>query len=272
MTTPPTPDPEALILEMLREVLARQARQMGLGLATPIQPARVPPPALPPPAFLATPTPFRPDPPAPPEPPPGPGQPAATDPPRAQLTRAERATLQRFAERAAEPTADSRLTAILRTVVVGLLLALVLINLPVFGGTALARALPDRQSLIVRDGLVIKGPGPEIYVIEASRKRWISSLEAFSQYGYEWDVVHVVDEAFLAQFPDGRPIHLLIKCSISPHVFRLEGDQKRWIKDIPTFVGEGHAWSDVRVVDCNWLRDIPNGPSIPPEAGPPPEP
>jgi hypothetical protein len=162
--------------------------------------------------------------------------------------------------------------AVLRYLVAGLLLFLLLINLPLFGGTALARALPDRQALIIRDGLVLKGPGPDIYVIEDEQKRWISSLDAFEHYGFSWDVVHVVEQDFLDQFPDGRLLHVLVKCASSPHVYRLENDEKRWIRDIATLLAEGHVWEDVRVVECGWLRALPDGLAIPPGAGPVPEP
>ena len=52
----------------------------------------------------------------------------------------------------------------------------------------------------------------------------------------------------------------------------LENGQKRWIKDIDTFLAEGHVWEDVRFVSCEYLRSIPDGPPIPEDAGPPPQP
>lgn len=270
MSAPPpsAPTPEELILAMLRDVLARQAQQMGAGQPAPAQP--VPAPQAPPPPPPAA---------APPEPDPlpaverPPADPLAPPMPAPRpLTPAEREALARFETRAVETTPSSRLPAIVRAVVVGLLVCLVLINLPIFAGTALARALPDRQSLIIRDGLVLKGPGPEIYVLEDNQRRWISSLDAFSHFGFAWEDVRVVDQAFLEQFPEGRPLHVLVKCANSPHIYRLENDQKRWIKDIPTLLAEGHVWEDVRHVACGWLRNIPDGPPIPEDAGPPPEP
>ena len=53
---------------------------------------------------------------------------------------------------------------------------------------------------------------------------------------------------------------------------RLEGGEKRWIRDIATFEAEGHVWEDVRLVGCNYLRDLPDGETIPPGFGPPPQP
>jgi hypothetical protein len=150
---------------------------------------------------------------------------------------------------------------------------IILVNIPVTRyGVSLARIMPDSTSLIIRDGLVLKGSGPEIYVLEDDRLRWISSLDAFEHLGLTWQDVHVVEDAFLAKFEKGRPVHVLLKCRASPHIYRLENDQKRWIKDIDTFLAEGHVWEDVRFVTCEYLRGLPDGPPIPGDAGPPPQP
>ena len=158
-----------------------------------------------------------------------------------------------------------------------LLLALavlvVVINVPISRyGASLARIMPDTAALVIRDGLVLKGSGSDIYVLEDDKLRWISSLEAFEFFGYRWDQVHVVDDGFLEQFEPGRPIHILLKCEGSPHIYALEDGQKRWIKDIPTFEAEGYVWEDVKLVSCDYLRDLPDGLPIPEDAGPPPQP
>jgi hypothetical protein len=149
----------------------------------------------------------------------------------------------------------------------------VLVNIPVTRhGVSLARIMPDSASLIIRDGLILKGTGPEIYRLENDKLRWISSLDAFEHLGLSWDDVRVVDDAFLNQFEKGRPIHVLLKCADSPHIYRLENNQKRWIKDIDTFLAEGHVWDDVRFVSCAYLQSIPDGLPIPENAGSPPKP
>jgi hypothetical protein len=150
---------------------------------------------------------------------------------------------------------------------------LILVNVPVNRyGVSLARILPETTSLIVRDGLVLKGSGPEIYILEEDKLRWVSSLDAFEHLGLSWEDVHVVEDEFLDNFEKGRPIHVLLKCRASPHIYRLENQEKRWIKDIDTFLAEGHVWEDVRFVSCQYLRELPDGPPIPEGAGPPPQP
>jgi hypothetical protein len=154
-----------------------------------------------------------------------------------------------------------------------LFVVVIVINIPFNRyGTNLARAMPDEQSLVIRDGLVLKGEGEEIYVLEDNHKRWISSLDAFEYYGFRWERVNLVDDAFLERFPDGPALSVLKKCARSPHVFAIEDGLRRWIKDIPTFEEQGYLWDDVQIVSCAAIESIPSGPPIPPDAGEPPAP
>ncbi len=152
-------------------------------------------------------------------------------------------------------------------------LLLLLINIPINRhGTALARAMPDQSAMIIRDGLLLKGDGPKVYVLQDNQRRWITSLTAFESFGYRWENVHEVEDQFLNQFPEGDPIYLLLKCEASPHVYALEGDGKRWIKDIPTFQKMGFVWQDIQMVPCDYLRNLADGIPFPADAGEPPQP
>lgn len=66
---------------------------------------------------------------------------------------------------------------------------------------------------------------------------------------------------------------ILLKCDRSPHIYLLDNGQKRWIRDIPALTAEGYRWSDVVTwVSCADLRSVPDGETIPPNSGPPPQP
>lgn len=65
---------------------------------------------------------------------------------------------------------------------------------------------------------------------------------------------------------------VLLKCYESPHIYLLQDNQKRWIKDIPAFEAEGYRWSDISFVACGDLRLVQDGETIPPGSGPPPQP
>jgi len=154
-----------------------------------------------------------------------------------------------------------------------ILILIILVNIPFDRfGTSLARAMPDSAALVIRDGLLLKGSDEKVYVLQDDKRRWISTLDAFEEYGYQWSQVHVVEDDFLAQFKEGLPIHLLLKCQTSPHIYALEGGRKRWIKDIPTFEAQLYQWEDVRFVSCSYLRNLPDGLPIPEDAGSPPQP
>ncbi|MGD2164562.1 MAG: hypothetical protein PVH50_03440 [Anaerolineae bacterium] len=172
------------------------------------------------------------------------------------------------------PTVPPHIARLLGRLALGLLALVIVINIPINRhGTTLATAMPDRRALVIRDGLVLKEEDdPEIYVYRNGRFRWISSLKAFEMRGYTWQDVHIVEDGFLESFETGPPIHVILKCNDSPHVYRLEGEKKRWIVDIESFEAEGYVWEDVEFVSCDYLRDLPDGKTIPPGHGPPPQP
>ena len=172
------------------------------------------------------------------------------------------------------PPGPSHATRLMGRLALGLLVAIVLINIPFNRhGMTLATAMPDSAALVMRDGLVVKEEDDEeIYVYQDGLFRWISSLDAFDHLGFTWGDVHVVEDGFLDEFETGTPLHVLLKCRSSPHIYRAEGGKKRWIRDIATFEAEGHVWKDVRFVSCGYLRDLPDGVTIPPGSGPPPQP
>lgn len=175
------------------------------------------------------------------------------------------------AEAAAPPSHAARL---LGRLAIGLLAAVVLINIPLgLRGTAIARMIPNSTALVIRDGLLVKEAGsPDVYVYKGGTFHWITDLDVFDRYGYRWQNVHEVEPGFLASYELGRPIYLLAKCPTSPHIYRLEDGTKRWIVDIATFEAEGYQWADVQMIDCYTLRNIPDGETIPPGHGPAPQP
>lgn len=69
-----------------------------------------------------------------------------------------------------------------------------------------------------------------------------------------------------------NPGPILLKCRTSPHIYLLDGAEKRWIDAIETFNDRGYVWRDVEFVPCDDLRSIPDGVPIPADAGPPPQP
>ncbi len=173
----------------------------------------------------------------------------------------------------AEPLPTINMNRVFYRLSIALLFLLIVVNIPFNRyGTNLARAMPDERALIVRNGLLFTGPGDEIYILEDNKKRWVSSLDAFELYHFQWEQVHEVDQEFVDQFPDGPNLHVLIRCHHQPHIYLLDAGVKRWIENPTEFERAGYVWEEVRYVDsCRSLRDdYPDGVPIPADAGDPP--
>ena len=92
---------------------------------------------------------------------------------------------------------------------------------------------------------------------------WLFRGEPAEVAGLPESVLQVVYE---------RADPILLKCYASPHIYLLQDGRKGWVKDIPTFEAEGYRWSDLSFVPCQDLRLVPDGETIPPGSGPPPQP
>ncbi len=91
---------------------------------------------------------------------------------------------------------------------------------------------------------------------------WLFSVNQGDVAALPKDIQHLVGE---------QPYPILLKCENSPNIYALNGGEKHWIKDIPTFEAQGFTWGDVHFTRCDTIDAIPSGPSIPPDAGSPPE-
>ncbi|HYN87356.1 MAG TPA: hypothetical protein VER55_02440, partial [Ardenticatenaceae bacterium] len=63
-------------------------------------------------------------------------------------------------------------------------------------------ALPDGPPVAV----LLKGSGPDIYLLDHGRKRHIKTLKDFEEARFVWDDVRFVDDNYLAGLPEGAPI------------------------------------------------------------------
>lgn len=142
----------------------------------------------------------------------------------------------------------------------------VLINIPLNSqGIALARAVPGVSSILIRNGLLVQEEGSEeIWEYYQGAFRHISSLDAFHAHGYQWRNVHTVAPGFLENYPKGKPRHLLMHCSQSPHFYLIADGKKHWISSLEAFNSAGFEWDDTVRINCDYLRNLPDGESIPP--------
>lgn len=158
----------------------------------------------------------------------------------------------------------------LMTVLFSIFALLVVINVPLsFEGKPIARTAPDPPSILVREGLLFKTDNrPEIYILsERLTKHLIVDRAAFELYDFEWQAVHMVDDAFVAQFQDGEPLYALTACIRSPHVYALEDGKKRWIEDFPAYDAQTVLESRFIRDSCADIAKIPLGEPLQTEAG-----
>lgn len=167
---------------------------------------------------------------------------------------------------------------------VGLLGFIVLANIPFFNFAQINKVVSSvgdgtQRIRFARDGLLLRGSGPGVFIIEDNTRHWITTSEAFEFYGHRWRSIRQVSDAYLEEFPEGDPIYVLLKCPTSPHIYALavshRGSQtriKRWIEDIPTFEALGFEWEQVEEVSCNYLRSLPQGDPFTDISGSPPQP
>ena len=117
---------------------------------------------------------------------------------------------------------DNNMGRSLGQILVGLVVLLVLVNIPInHHGASLAQIIPKATAIVIYDGMVLKGSGPEIYILDDHKLRWVSSPEAFDHYFHYYEV-HTVEDNLLEGFGKGNPIRRLVTCPNSPYTYAVE--------------------------------------------------
>jgi hypothetical protein len=130
-----------------------------------------------------------------------------------------------------------------------------------------------------------------LYQVRAESKGWLHGLHSAYSAGTVaytvWTLAMILALPWLFGINQGEvntlplavqdivyehPDPILLKCTGSLHIYLLDQGEKRWIDTIETFNDRGYVWQDVHFVTCDELRSIPDGESIPADAGPPPQP
>ena len=118
-------------------------------------------------------------------------------------------------------------------ILIVLVVLLVLVNIPLNYGFGVAQLKPNSAPVVVKDGMLLKGSGPEIYVLENHKLRWISSPESFNRYFSQYRRINLVEDRLLQRFDQGQPIRHLVKCAATPEVYALTNGRKQLVKDPP---------------------------------------
>jgi hypothetical protein len=154
-------------------------------------------------------------------------------------------------------------------ILIVLVVLLMLVNIPInHHGASLAQIIPKATAVVIYDGMVLKGSGPEIYILDNHKLRWVSSPEAFDHYFHYYEV-HTVEDKLLEGFGKGNPIRRLVTCPNSPNTYAVQNGQKRWVEDPPTGNTDNN-WDKVELISCDDLRRLPDSLPAPEDAGAPP--
>jgi hypothetical protein len=151
----------------------------------------------------------------------------------------------------------------LAQILIVLVVLLVLVNIPINQlGFGLAHLETETTPIVIYDGMLLKGSGPELYLLDDHKLRLISNPMASGRY-FRLQNVRMVEDRFLEQFGQGLPIRHLIKCHDQPDIYAMElenGRQKRLVQHPPLTSPE--RWDRIHAVSCDYLHNLPNGPPI----------
>ncbi len=121
------------------------------------------------------------------------------------------------------------------------------------------------------NGTLIKGGGPEVYVLEHGTKRWISTPAIFKNLFYNWEKIKKVTDDLLNSFPNGNKIAsdfsdgALLMSDKNPKVYLYDGGKLRWVPDPYIFNSNNFSWENITVIPEKNLKtkkiglDIKNG-------------
>ncbi len=170
--------------------------------------------------------------------------------------RVDRAALAN--EQAQETTSDTVRGRPLGQILIILVVAVLLVNVPIgYRRASLVQSVSDATPVVIYDGMVLKGNGPERYILENHKLRQFSGPDTFNYFRKRYALaVHMVADDLLTQFEPGQPVRRLVTCQDWPYIYALENGQKHRLNALP-FSNQDSPWDSIGQVTCNRLRDIP---------------
>lgn len=109
--------------------------------------------------------------------------------------------------------------------------------------------------------LLVKGSGPEVFLIQDGERRWITDSKTFDEYGFDYDEVKEIFDEELDDYPEGTPITkngTLLRGSDS-EVYIIINGTRRLVRE-SVFKQNQFRREDINFVTDNNLFSIPEGP------------
>lgn len=107
---------------------------------------------------------------------------------------------------------------------------------------------PLSMAVAYPDNSLIKGSGPEVYLVEQEKRKHITSPSVFENKGFKWKNIITVSNEELLSHPIGEMVLLsdgtLVK-GPSSEIYFVKNQKKHWIKTIDVFLGLNFKWKEV---------------------------
>lgn len=109
---------------------------------------------------------------------------------------------------------------------------------------------------------LVKGSGPEVFLIQDGERRWITDATTFNAYGFNYSEVNQIFDEELNTYPEGTPIAkdgTLLRGIDSDKVYIIINGTRRLVR---AKVFENHQFQreDINSVTDSYLLSIPEGP------------
>ncbi|MBU2068571.1 hypothetical protein KKE13_03285 [Patescibacteria group bacterium] len=116
---------------------------------------------------------------------------------------------------------------------------------------------------------LIKGSGPEVFILEKGTRHWIPDIETFNRFRFKWENIKIYADSVLENYPrdddwsshDDYPDGSLLKGS-SDKVYLIELGQRRWIPSPAIFTGNDFGWKYILEVDDDVIDDYDLGSNL----------
>ncbi|WP_019500298.1 hypothetical protein [Pseudanabaena sp. PCC 6802] len=126
------------------------------------------------------------------------------------------------------------------------------------------------NSLSFKDGTLLKGSLPAVYVISGNKRRLIPDEATFKALGYKWENVQTISDRALSAIPELPPLTgriifqdgTLLKGS-SAAIYVISSGRRRLIPNARTFEALGYRWESVQQISDRQLESIPEMPPLP---------
>ena len=123
---------------------------------------------------------------------------------------------------------------------------------------------PANGKVLYPNGYLIKSSdNPAVYILEAGKKRMITSITLFEKRGYKWSDIVSLNLEEIKDYPDGKimiyPDGTLIKREGFPAVYKIENETRKEFTSLALFEATKSKWSDIIVLNKDEFLAYPDG-------------